>query len=160
MKYLKIRIVSFLAILAALVPGSAWPAGPSLSVDTFSVNFSTPTERSLDLGYIDVGDNMNSFAVRINIYGGDMGQRWKLYVRAVNDIFSPGIYNKKCNDLRWKFDADSPSAYRRLRTSNQLVASGSGGQNVTKTIDLRMMLGWSDPPARYSLPMAFTLMVE
>ena len=160
MKHLVTTVLLFTAILLALVSSNVWADAPDFSVDTFSVNFSIPTERSLDLGYIDVGDKTDSFAVRVNIYGGDKEQRWRLYVRAANDIFSPGIYNKKCSDLRWKFDGDSPSAYRRLRTSDQLVASGSGGQSVTKAIDLRMMLGWSDPPSGYSLRIIFTLMVE
>jgi hypothetical protein len=62
--------------------------------------------------------------------------------------------------LKWKFDHENANSYRKVRTYNQLVASGSGVANVTKYIDLRMLLDWSDPPAGYSLGLTFTLKAE
>ena len=159
MKHLKITILSFLAIFFAFVSG-VWATGPSLSLDTFSVNFSTPTERSLDDGYIDKDSGVNIHAVKVRINGGDEGQRWELYVRADDSMLSPGVYGKGCGDLKWKFDHENANSYRKVRTYNQLVASGSGVANVTKYIDLRMLLDWSDPPAGYSLGLIFTLKAE
>ncbi|MBE9572820.1 MAG: hypothetical protein IMF11_19525 [Proteobacteria bacterium] len=159
MKHLKITILSFLTIFFAFVSG-VWATGPSLSLDTFSVNFSTPTERSLDDGYIEKDSRTNVHAVKVRISGGDKGQSWKLYVRADDNMFSPWVYDKPCEDLKWKFDHENANSYRKIRTSNQLVASGPGGTNITKYIDLRMLLDWSDQPASYSLGLVFTLAVE
>ena len=160
MKHLKITILIFLTIFFTLVCSNAWAAGPSLSLDTFSVNFSTPTERSLDDGYIEKDSRVNIHPVKIRINGGDKNQSWKLYVRADDNMFSPGVYGKRCEDLKWKFDHENANSYRKIRTNNQIVASGSGGTNSIKYIDIRMLLDWSDQPASYSLGLVFTLAVE
>jgi len=159
MKHSKITILIFLTIVFAFV-SSVWATGPSLSLDTFSVNFSTPTERSLDDGYIDKDSRTYVHAVKVRINGGDKNQSWKLYVRADDNMFSPGVYGKRCEDLKWKFDHENANSYRKIRTSNQIVASGPGGTNTIKYIDLRMLLDWSDQPASYSLGLVFTLAVE
>ena len=160
MKQLKLTILSFLTLFFTLVYSNAWATGLSLSLDTFSVNFSTPTERSLDDGYIEKDSRINIHPVKIRINGGDESQSWKLYVRADDSMLSPGVYGKGCGDLKWKFDHENANSYRKVRSSNQLVASGSGVANVTKYIDLRMLLDWSDPPAGYSLGLIFTLKAE
>ncbi|MCG2755760.1 MAG: hypothetical protein L6247_09395 [Desulfobacteraceae bacterium] len=161
MKQTGIVISSCLAIFFTLVVCSnAWATGLSLSLDTFSINFSTPAERSLDDGYIEKDNRTNVHAVKVRISGGDEGRSWKLYVRADDSMLSPGVYGKGCGDLKWKFDHENANSYRKLRTDNQLVASGSGVANVTKYIDLRMLLDWSDPPAGYSLELIFTLKAE
>jgi len=159
MKQTGFPILIFPAIFFIFV-SSAWATGPSLSMNTFSINFSTPTERSLDDGYIDKDSRVNVHSVKVRINGGDEGQNWKLYVRAANSMFSPGVYGKGCGDLKWKFDHENANSYRKVRNYNQLVASGSGVANATKYIDLRMLLDWSDPPAGYSLGLTFTLKVE
>lgn len=159
MKQTGITIFLCLAILFTFV-SSVWATGPSLSLDTFSVNFSTPTERSLDDGSIEKDSRVNIYPVKIRINGGDKNQSWKLYVRADDNVFSPGVYGKRCEDLKWKFDHENANSYRKIRTNNQLVASGSGVGNVTKYIDLRMLLDWSDLPASYSLGLIFTLKIE
>ena len=159
MKQPGITIFLYLAMLFTFV-SSAWATGPNLSLDTFNVSFSTPTERFLDDGYIDKDSRVNIHAVKIRISGGDEGQSWKLYVRADNSTFSPGVYSKRCGDLKWKFDHENANSYRGVRTNNQLVASGSGKTTVTKYIDLRMLVDWSDQPAGYSLGLTFTLKAE
>jgi len=160
MKHLKITILIFLTIFFTLVYSNAWASGPSLSLVTFSVNFSTPTERSLDDGYIEKDSRVNMHPVKIRINGGDKNQSWKLYVRADDNMFSPGVYGKRCEDLKWKFDHENANSYRKIRTNNQIVASGPGGTNIIKYIDLRMLLDWSDQPAGYNLGLVFTLAVE
>ena len=160
MKHLKITILSFLTVFFTLVCSNAWATGPSLSLDTFSVNFSTPTERSLDDGYVEKDSRTNVHAVKVRISGGDKGRSWKLYVRADDNMFSPWVYGKRCGDLKWKFDHENANSYRKVRNNNQLVASGPGGTNITKCIDLRMLLDWSDQPASYGLGLVFTLAVE
>ena len=160
MKHSKITILIFLTVFFTLVCSNAWATGPSLSLDTFSVNFSTPTERSLDDGYIEKDSRINIHPVKIRINGGDESRSWKLYVRADDSMLSPGVYGKGCGDLKWKFDHENANSYRKIRTSNQLVASGPGGTNITKYIDLRMLLDWSDQPASYGLGLVFTLAVE
>ncbi|MDA3835816.1 MAG: hypothetical protein PF495_20790 [Spirochaetales bacterium] len=159
MKHSKITILLFLVIFFTFV-SSACATGLSLSLNTFSINFSTPTERALDDGYIDKDSMVNVHAVKVRVSGGDEGQSWKLYVRADDSMLSPGVYGKGCGDLKWKFDHENANSYRKVRTYNQLVASGSGVANVTKYIDLRMLLDWSDPPAGYSLGLTFTLKAE
>ena len=159
MKQTGITISLCLAMLVTFASG-VWATGPSLSLDTFSVNFSTPTERSLDDGYIEKDSRTNVNAVKIRINGGDKGQSWKLYVRTDDNMFFPWVYGKSCEDLKWKFDHENANSYRKIRTSNQLVASGPGGTNITKYIDLRMLLDWSDQPAGYGLGLVFTLAVE
>ena len=159
MKQTGITISLCLAMLFTFASG-VWATGPSLSLDTFNINFSTPAEHSLDDGYIDKDSRTNIHAVKVRISGGDEGQSWKLYVRADDSMLSPGVYGKGCGDLKWKFDHENANSYRKVRSSNQLVASGSGVANVTKYIDLRMLLDWSDPPAGYSLGLIFTLKAE
>jgi hypothetical protein len=159
MKQTGIIFLIFLVIFFTPV-SSVWSAGPSLSMNTFNINFSAPTELSLDDGYIDKDSRVNVHAIKLKINGGDEDQNWKLYVRAANSILSPGAYGKDCGDLKWKFDHENENSYRKIRNYNQLVASGSGVANATKYIDLRMMLDWSDPPASYSLGLTFTLKVE
>ncbi len=138
----------------------AWARGPSLSVDTFSVNFSTPTERTLDEGHMDRGRDRGVQAVKVRVNGGDEGQGWKLYLRADNRQFSPGAFGKGCGDLEWKFDHENPNSYRKVRSNNQFVASGSGSRDITKYIDLRMVLDWSDPQAGYNLGLTFILKTQ
>ena len=158
---MKQTIITICFCLGMLIfASSAMASDPGLSSNTFNVNFPIPTERSLDEGHIDEAARTNVHAIEIRVNGGDEGQSWKLYVRAENSIFSPGVYGKPCGDLKWKFDNENANSYRRVRTNNQLVASGSGKTNVTKYIDLRMLLDWSDSPAAYSLGLTFTLKAE
>lgn len=160
MKQLKITILIFPAIFFIIVCSNAWAAGLSLSLDTFSIRFLTPKESSLDDGYIEKDSRVNVHAVRVRINGGNKDQIWKLYVRADDNMFSPGVYAKGSGDLKWKFDHENANSYRKVRAYNQLVVSGSGVANATKHIDLRMLMDWSDPPASYSLGLTFTLKVE
>ena len=159
MKQTGIMILIFLVIFFIFV-SNACATEPSLSIDTFSINFFTPTERSLDDGYIDKDSRVNVHAIKVRINGGNEGQSWNLYVKADDSMLSPGVYSKSCGDLKWKFDHENANSYRKVRTYNQLVASGSGVANATKYIDLRMLLDWSDQPGGYSLGLVFTLAVE
>ena len=152
-------LVIFILTLAVLVP-RAWAEDLHFRIETLSVNFPTPTERSLNQGFVEIGNRSTAAAIKIKISGGESSQRWRLYVRASDTIFSPGGYNKKCSDLQWKLNDESSNAYRRLRTSERLVASGSGGQTETTSMDLRMLLGWNDPPAAYRLRLRFILRTD
>ena len=157
MKQIKNTVVFFLAML--LFSYNAMAGEPTLSLQTFHARFSTPTKQALNNGYIEKDRRKNINAFKITVYAGD-GQGWKLYVKADSHMFSPGAYGKKCGDLKWKFDHENNNSYRRMKTSNQLVATGSGKTNITKYIDLKMLLDWSDPPANYNIGLIFSLKVE
>lgn len=156
-KLIKITVVFCLAMFLFSCPSMA--GEPSLSLKTFHVRFPTPTKQALNNGYIEKDRRKNISAFKITVYAGD-GQGWRLYVRADNRMFSPGGYGKKCTDLKWKFDHENKNAYRRIKTSNQLVTSGSGKADITKQIDLKMVLDWSDPPADYKIGLTFSLKVD
>lgn len=160
MKRSRIKIFMFATFVSLFAAHTARATGPTLSTDTFWVNFPIPSERSLDRGYIEKDSRKNEHAVKVRIDGGRLDQHWKLYVRAADKYFSPRIYGKSCKTLLWKFDQDTPHGYRKLSTGNQLVASGSGGKNTVKNLDLRMLLDWSSPPALYGLELIFTLVVD
>jgi len=156
-KQIKTTVIFCLVMLLFSCPAMA--GEPRLSLKTFHVRFPRPTKQTLNKGYIEKDRKKNISAFKIRVYAGD-GQGWKLYVKADNRMFSPGAYGKKCTDLKWKFDTENKNAYRRMKTNNQLVTSGSGKADITREIDLRMVLGWSDPPADYNIGLTFSLKVD
>ncbi|HOX29348.1 MAG TPA: hypothetical protein PLQ76_09370 [bacterium] len=151
----KIVFFSLIAVFASF-SSSLCRAEMLLEVDQPSINLGVISKQDLNVGYKEIGDTVNAYALRFTISNPD-AWNWTLETRAETPYFSANSGMKPCGDLAWRID--SLDMYNPFTITDAVIQSGNS-ISTTVDIDLKLSTSWFDTPDRYAIRLVFTLYGE
>ena len=79
----------------------------------------------------------------------------QLSIAATDPFFLPNTNEKSGSDLLWKISNEPESNYKSITESANIILSGYGSRDIE--LNFKLLVGWNDHPANYSLELDIIL---
>ena len=136
----------------ALIIGFAFST--QLSVSTRVINFPSPVSKNLDDGFLLSSAEINLPDIIIST-SYNYKAKWQLSIVATDPFFLPNTNEKSASDLLWKISNEPESNYKSITESANIILSGYGSRDIE--LNFKLLVGWNDHPANYSLELDIIL---
>ena len=136
----------------ALIIGFAFST--PLSVSTRVINFPSPVSKNLDDGFLLSSAEINLPDIIIST-SYNYKAKWQLSIAATDPFFLPNTNEKSASDLLWKISNEPESNYKSITESANIILSGYGSRDIE--LNFKLLVGWNDHPANYSLELDIIL---